>query len=234
MSKLVRVPGKRIVANFSLTKAALPPRADPNGYYERLGLDPRKVWSHEEIKGAFREKAKQLHPDGTDPDPVGYDRLQVAYQVLSDPELRRKYDALDSQTMWRDKEIIAMLIKKVAEARGKGVDTPEMAPMLREALIKTEAPPGPRFDSYAYYHYEDEPVPDMATREAWADKIMHVAWGLNKREELRLGFTTREPHVVNKPWGQVMMVSGDPNTEGAYALVELLNDSFEFDPHEGE
>ena len=229
--KLVRVPGKRIVADFSLAKAIAPPRADPNGYYETLGLDPRMIWSQDDIRTAFRDRAKRLHPDGSDPDPVGYDRLQVAYQVLSDPELRRKYDALDSQTLWRDKEVIAALIKKVAEARAKGVDTPDLAPMLKDALMTTTAPPGPRYDSYAYYHYEGEGVPDEATREAWTEKIMHAAWGLDKKEELRLGFTTGALHVLNKPWGQVMMASGDPSMEGAYALVELLDDSFEFDPH---
>lgn len=232
MKKLVRIPGKRIVANFSLAKAQAPPRADPNGYYELLGLDPRKSWSQDDIKTAFRERAKRFHPDGTEPDPIAYDRLQMAYQVLSDPELRRKYDALDSQTVWRDKEVIAALIKKIAEARARGVETPDMAPMLKQALTSTAAPPGPRFDSYAYYHYEDEGVPDEATREAWADLIMHAAWGLDKKEELRLGFTTGEPHILNKPWGQVMMASGDPSTEGAYALVEQLDDSFEFDPHD--
>lgn len=233
--KLLRQPGRRIVLEDSLAKAITPPRADPNSYYLTLGLDPRKVWSQDEVKTAFRDQAKKLHPDGSEPDPVAYDRLQVAYAVLRDPELRRRYDAMDSTQMWRDKDVIAAIIKKVAEARRKGGEVQEMAPLLKEALQERgpKAPPGPRYESYAYYYYEGEEPPEAAVRERWVEAVMQAAWGLGKRSEIRLGFTTGDPHVVEKSWGQVLMASGDPSTEAAFALVELLDDSSEFGPHDG-
>jgi molecular chaperone DnaJ len=62
----------------------------PN-YYEVLGV-PRDA-THEEIKKKFRELAKKTHPDKTKEDSEEeMVKLNKAYEVLSDEELRRKYD----------------------------------------------------------------------------------------------------------------------------------------------
>jgi len=48
----------------------------------------------DDIKRAYRRLARQLHPD-TNPDPVAEERFKeitVAYEVLSDPEKRQRYD----------------------------------------------------------------------------------------------------------------------------------------------
>jgi molecular chaperone DnaJ len=66
-------------------------------YYAVLGLDASA--SPEEIKSAYRQKAKQFHPDrsglqreqGLDCGP--FHAVQEAYEVLSDPARRRAYDA---------------------------------------------------------------------------------------------------------------------------------------------
>jgi molecular chaperone DnaJ len=61
-------------------------------YYAILGV--RKDASTEEIKRAYRRKARELHPD-VNPDPEAQQRfkeLSAAYEVLSDPKKRQVVD----------------------------------------------------------------------------------------------------------------------------------------------
>src|ERR1044072_4839678 len=61
-------------------------------YYKTLGVD-RKA-SQEEIKKAYRKLARQYHPD-TNKDAGAEERfkqISEAYDVLGDPEKRKKYD----------------------------------------------------------------------------------------------------------------------------------------------
>lgn len=61
-------------------------------YYEILGV-PRNA-SQEGIKSAFRQLARQYHPDVSD-DPEAEEKfkeINEAYGVLSDPEKRQRYD----------------------------------------------------------------------------------------------------------------------------------------------
>lgn len=65
-------------------------------YYAVLELDPGA--SEQELRQAFRSLSKRFHPDTTtlpaDQAALGFRRLREAYGVLSDPEQRRRYDAL--------------------------------------------------------------------------------------------------------------------------------------------
>src|SRR5690348_12231046 len=63
-------------------------------YYEILGVD--RGASDSDIKRAFRRLARELHPDVNDHDPEAEEKFKEAaeaYEVLSDPERRRTYDA---------------------------------------------------------------------------------------------------------------------------------------------
>jgi molecular chaperone DnaJ len=66
----------------------------PRDYYEVLGLD--RSAGEGEIKKAFRRVARELHPDVNRHDPQAEEKFKQAaeaYEVLSDPERRRTYDA---------------------------------------------------------------------------------------------------------------------------------------------
>ena len=67
--------------------------ADKRDYYEVLGI--QKGATDEEIKKAFRKKARENHPDLHPDDPSYVEKFQEineANEVLSDPEKRAKYD----------------------------------------------------------------------------------------------------------------------------------------------
>jgi len=66
-------------------------------YYKILGVS--KNASQDEIKKAYRELAKKYHPDANKNDPAAEKRfkeISEAYEVLKDPEKRKKYDAFGS------------------------------------------------------------------------------------------------------------------------------------------
>jgi molecular chaperone DnaJ len=66
----------------------------PRDYYEVLGVS--RDAEETEIKKAFRGLARELHPDVNDHDPEAEEKFKeaaAAYEVLSDAERRRTYDA---------------------------------------------------------------------------------------------------------------------------------------------
>jgi curved DNA-binding protein len=72
-------------------------------YYKTLGVNQSA--SQDEIKSAYRKLAMQYHPDRNQGDPTAEDKfkeINEAYQVLSDPEARTKYDRLgNSYQDWK-------------------------------------------------------------------------------------------------------------------------------------
>jgi len=66
----------------------------PRDYYEVLGVG--RGAGEAEIKKAFRRLARELHPDTNSEDPRAEDKFKEAaeaYEVLSDADRRRQYDA---------------------------------------------------------------------------------------------------------------------------------------------
>ena len=80
-------------------------------YYKILGVDRNIPQS--EVRAAYRKRAKQFHPDLHPDDPKAkakFQALSEAYDVIGDPEKRKKYDQYGEQ--W-----------KQADAYGGGFST---------------------------------------------------------------------------------------------------------------
>jgi molecular chaperone DnaJ len=68
--------------------------ASTRDYYEVLGV--KKAASQDEIKKAYRKLARKYHPDANPDDPKAEEKFKEvssAYEVLSDVEKRKQYDA---------------------------------------------------------------------------------------------------------------------------------------------
>ena len=72
-------------------------------YYERIGVAPGCTAA--QLKSAYRKASLKLHPDKlaqrgqtlTDEDRSNFQKMQAAYEVLSDPRKRQIYDRLGEQ-----------------------------------------------------------------------------------------------------------------------------------------
>lgn len=72
---------------------------DAKRYYALLGLDP--TCSDEDIRGAFRRRAKEMHPDAESGNATAFIHLKRAYDVLSDPARRARYDRASNASVRR-------------------------------------------------------------------------------------------------------------------------------------
>jgi curved DNA-binding protein len=71
---------------------------DYKDYYKTLGVG--KNAQPEEIKKIYRKLARQYHPDlnpGNKASEEKFKEINEAYEVLSDPAKRQKYDQFGSQ-----------------------------------------------------------------------------------------------------------------------------------------
>ena len=77
---------------------------EPGDYYRLLGV-PRNA-SLERIKRAYKLRARECHPDTTGGSTERFSALQRAYETLSNPERRARYD----RTLERDRQPAANAI----------------------------------------------------------------------------------------------------------------------------
>jgi len=77
-------------------------------HYATIGV-PQDA-TPEEIKKAYRERSKELHPDANNGDDKGFAELAKAYEVLSDQERRKKYDETGDDSEKNDEAQVSSII----------------------------------------------------------------------------------------------------------------------------
>lgn len=110
-------------------------------YYEILGVD--RSASTEEIKKAFRRVARETHPDANPDDPESEARFKLAaeaYEVLSNPERRQRYDrgdTIDLSDLFRGAGGLDDLLRSVFGDSGMFGGRPYRPPRGRDVLVRT-------------------------------------------------------------------------------------------------
>lgn len=216
---MIRVPGRPVIAEFSLSLPYQEKKADPNRYYQALGLSKNHNYSMNQIRTAFRVQVKKYHPDGSEPDPVKYEDITIAFAVLSDFETRRKYDNLEKTQLWLDARVTGEIIKQIQP------DQYEKVLQDIKQVLKADVPEEPlnwlEPEEFCYYHYEGETLPDPIIRDRWFLYFMQALWSKgHKGEEVKVGFSQESPHIVERVWGKVFFVSGNPNIAQVLGLLD--------------
>src|SRR3984893_17970073 len=123
---------------------------DFKDYYSTLGV--AKTATGKEIKQAFRKLARKHHPDVNPGDKAAeskFKEINEAYEVLGDPEKRKKYDELGSN--WK------MYEQAQRPGRGAGAGSP-----FDSAGWSTGGAPG---QNGGYPHKEAEEIGDLFGNE---------------------------------------------------------------------
>ena len=92
-----------------------PAVVDFKDYYKILGV-PKKA-TEKEIKAAYRKLARKHHPDVNAGDPKAeakFKEVGEAYEVLSDPDKRKRYDTLGAD--WQSSKPAASASRNASAA----------------------------------------------------------------------------------------------------------------------
>jgi tetratricopeptide (TPR) repeat protein len=142
-----------------------------DNYYSLLGIDTRA--SPQDIKRAFREKAKRIHPDIAGTTGTEMRRLLTAYEVLSDPERRSEYDRAYGRFVKTDNFDYRAFLKENAD------DPASQAKLIFFELLHLEED-----EALAVWRKQGGlgfPLEKYLDREDWMDCSFILAEELEKR-----------------------------------------------------
>ena len=111
-----------------------------DNYYAILGVE--RTATTEEIKKAFRKVARETHPDANPDDPEAEERFKKAaeaYEVLSDPDRRARYDrgdTIDLSSLFAGMGGIDDLLRSVFGDSGLFGGRPYRPPRGRDVLVR--------------------------------------------------------------------------------------------------
>lgn len=109
---------------------------DRTNLYADLGLTDEmgRVATPDELRAAYRARAKLVHPDTPGGSAEAFLRAKAAFDVLSDPERRKHYDATGE---WRHTAPENLLFDAMAEIEG-----------VLDGLVATDPPDGVAIETH--------------------------------------------------------------------------------------
>ncbi|MFN7101757.1 MAG: DnaJ C-terminal domain-containing protein [Pseudorhizobium sp.] len=135
--------------------------------YSVLGV--QRTADADEIKSAWRSKAKSIHPDHNQDDPLATSRFAEvgrAYDVLKDPERRRRYDrAVDAhQTILQQRQAAREAAERAAAARANAEKVMEELARANAQRAQAQASAKAQANAQARTGAAGEPAEDMVER----------------------------------------------------------------------
>ena len=114
---------------------------DFKDYYQTLGV--AKTANEKEIKQAFRKLARKHHPDVNPGDKTAeskFKEINEAYEVLGDPDKRRKYDELERLRLIKHLvEDVGVNLAGVQRLLSIAEAVQRLRPLIREDGMRSEA-----------------------------------------------------------------------------------------------